>query len=182
MLTSYSSLKSSYDHNHLKHYHTTIQKCQHYFSTISTYADFSENSKIPVKSKNQSLHWSHKQITLHSGILKVNGAKSHHKYISDNLKHDQHFVYIVLDVLAEEPGITVNKYVIIETNNCASQYKSAGYFFIQKKCRSIYAKYCMGMQHCQAWKRLSGTCWQNHEQQSDKMLRKVVFSKRQMML
>lgn len=139
ILTSYSSLKSSYHYNHLKHYHTTIQEFQHYFITTSTDADFSETLKIPVKFKNQSLHWSQKQITIHSGILNVNGAKSHHKCISDNLKHDQHSVYIVInEMLAEVPGIPVNKYVITENKqSCFPVEISQIFFFYTKNCRSI---------------------------------------------
>ena len=52
--------------------------------------------KIPVKFEPQSLHWSHEQITVHSGILKYNGVKSYHPYISDDRKHDQHFVKIAM--------------------------------------------------------------------------------------
>ena len=40
-----------------------------------------ENLSIPVKYEPQSLHWAHNQITIHSGILKVDGVKSYITHI-----------------------------------------------------------------------------------------------------
>lgn len=50
--------------------------------------DFSENLGVPMNSESQLLHWSQKHITIHSGIMKVNGSKSYHSSMSNTRKHD----------------------------------------------------------------------------------------------
>ena len=45
------------------------------FDTIPVDVDFSENLSVPTKYEPQSLHWSHSQVTVHSGILKNIGGK-----------------------------------------------------------------------------------------------------------
>ena len=87
--------------NQLKHYRHSIKT----FHELNIDIDFSENLSVPVKYEPQSLHWSHKQVTIHSGILKLNGEKSYHPYISEDRQHDQSFVKIVI----EEMLNTVNK-------------------------------------------------------------------------
>ena len=63
-----------------------------------------------MKHEPQSLHWSHKQITVHSGILKANG--------------------VTLNLMAN----IIDEYLIVESDN-AVQYKSCQHFdIIQQNC------------------------------------------------
>ena len=63
------------------------------------------------------------------GILKVDGEKSYHPYLSKGCKHHQQFVQIVLEeMLLEVEYITAETTIVIESDNCSSQYKSAAHF------------------------------------------------------
>ena len=63
------------------------------------------------------------------GILKVDGEKSYHPYLSKDRKHDQQFVHNVLEeMLLEVEYITAETTIVIESDNCSSQYNSAAYF------------------------------------------------------
>ena len=91
--------------------------------------DFSENLTIPVKYEPQSLHWAHEQVTVHSGILKVNGVKSYYSYFSDTKVHDQVFVNTVLqEMLSEVENMEKHDTILIESDNCSSEYKSSQHF------------------------------------------------------
>ena len=115
--------------NQLKHYRTCIKIFNENFDTLSIDVDFSENLSIPVKSEPQSLHWSHEQVTIHSGIMKLQGEKSYHPYISNDKKHDQHFVHVALqEMLKKVSTLPEDCYIVIESDNCASQYKSSSHF------------------------------------------------------
>ena len=70
--------------------------------SIELWFDFSENLTVPVKQEFQSLHWSKEQKWVHSGILKMNGNKVYHGQMSDDLKHDQPFVKLVMDRMLEK--------------------------------------------------------------------------------
>ena len=67
------------------------------FNHVSIDVDFSENLSVPVQFEPQSIHWSHSQVTVHSGILKIDGEKFYHPYLSDDRKHDQKFVLLCLE-------------------------------------------------------------------------------------
>jgi len=114
--------------NHLKHYQSTLAIFKEHFKTIILYVDFSENLAVPVKYEPQSLHWRHQQITVHSGIGKVNGEKSYHPYQSNERTHDQHSVQLAISEMLRDVEINAGEYVIIESDNCASQYKSCAHF------------------------------------------------------
>ena len=116
--------------SNLKHYRSTINEFREHFDTISLDIDFSENLQIPVKFEPRSLHWSHEQVTVHSGILKCSAIKSYHPYISDDKKHDQHFVHVVLNEVLSEAELPTGEdaYIVIESDNCTSQYKSTAHF------------------------------------------------------
>ena len=58
--------------------------------------DFSEKLKVPIKFQAQSQHWNERTVIVHSGIMKQNGAKSYHAYLSDDTIQDQSFVNNVL--------------------------------------------------------------------------------------
>ena len=120
--------------NQLKHYHSSISSLEEYFDTVSIHTDFSEYLSIPVKYKPQSLHWSHSQVTVHSGILKNVGEKSYHSYFSDDKKHDQAFAKLTMEEVLNEAEIDPDKCIITESKNC-SQYKSAIHFHnLQEIC------------------------------------------------
>ena len=95
--------------------------------------DLSENLSVPVKHEPQSLHWSHKQITVHSGILKANGEKFYHIYLSIDRNHDQQFIGVT-NLMLKNTEETNGEYLFIESDN-AVQYKSCQHFdIIQQIC------------------------------------------------
>ena len=114
--------------NQLKHYRTCIKIFKEYFDILSIDVDFSENLTVPVKFEPQSMHWSHEQVTIHSGIMKLEGEKSYHPYVSNDKKHDQQFVYVVLEEMLKEVTIPDNCVMVIESDNCSCQYKSSAHF------------------------------------------------------
>ena len=59
-------------------------------------ADFSENLSVPVKYEPRSMYWSHEQISVHSGITKLNGEKIYHPYFSDDKSHDVVFTDLAI--------------------------------------------------------------------------------------
>lgn len=121
--------KIVYHRNILKHYRNTIQSVKTDINAIYLDVDFAENLTVPVKFEPQSLHWSKEQVTVHSGILKYNGHKSYHPYFSDTRVHDQVFVRLTVDeMISEVPNLNSYEAVIVESDNCSSQYKSARHF------------------------------------------------------
>ena len=111
--------------NQLKHYRYSIKSFHDLFDALNIDIDFSENLLVPVKYEPQSLHWSHKQVTIHSGILKLNGEKSYHPYISEDRQHDQSFVKIVIEEMLNTVDKKLPGICVIESDNCSAQYKSA---------------------------------------------------------
>ena len=114
----------------LQYYRSCHKTFKEHFDTVFLDIDFSENPSIPVKFQTlviapQSLHLSQSQITVHSGILKNHGEKSYHPYLSDDRKHDQSFVKIVIKEMLKDADIEPGSYIVIESDNCSSQYKSA---------------------------------------------------------
>ena len=61
--------------NHLKHYRNTIHSLEDLYNTTLIDIDFFKNLSGPVKCEPKSLHWSHQQITVHSGLMKYQGEK-----------------------------------------------------------------------------------------------------------
>lgn len=117
--------------NHLKHYRNTSKIFKESFDAVCYLdIDFSENLTIPVKYEPQSLHWSHEQVTIHSGIVKTSQSKEYHPYISNDRKHDQQFVHICLQKMLENVTLTPQSYIAIESDNCSSQYKSCAHFYL----------------------------------------------------
>ena len=114
--------------NQLKHYRTCIHDLKKVYDTAVLDIDFSENLSIPVKFEPQSLHWSHEQITVHSGISKQNEMKEYHQYLSNDKCHDQVFVRSALEEMLGELTLFLGMVVIVESDNCSSQYKSAEHF------------------------------------------------------
>ena len=139
ILSFISDMLSSIIHhrNQLKHYRNTIHNVHQLFNAAVIDVDFSENLQVPVKYEPQSLHWSHEQVTVHSGLMKFEGEKSYHPYLSDDKKHDQHVVEVALcEMIKELP--TIPKTLIIESDNCSQQYKSAMHFFSIQKLANLH--------------------------------------------
>lgn len=113
--------------NHLRHYRNSINTFRENFHALSLDIDFSENLQLPVKFEPQSMHWYKDAVTVHSGIVKFHGEKVYHPYISDDKKHDQKFVKLVLRETIESIE-SFPELCIVESDNCNSQYKSAQHF------------------------------------------------------
>ena len=88
--------KIVYHRNQLKYYRNIIAIFTESFDALFVDIDFSENLSVPVKFKPQSLHWSHEQVTVHSGITKACSEKNYHVHLSYDKKHDQFFVHLAL--------------------------------------------------------------------------------------
>ena len=125
--------------NQLKHYRNCIGKLREALGNISIDIDFSEHLSVPVKFEPQTLHWTHQQITVHSGTIKQDGEKSYHPYLSDDVTHDQKFVKIAMDeMLSKVDNLKIGSVCLIESDNCTSQYKSAENFSdLHDLCNSL---------------------------------------------
>ena len=69
--------------NILKLYRPSIKSFYQLFLDASIDIDFSENLTLGIKFDPRSLHWVKKQITIHSGIVKCDGEKTYHPYVSN---------------------------------------------------------------------------------------------------
>ena len=87
--------------NHLKHYRNSIKAFRDSFGVLFIDIDFSENLKLPVKYEPQAMHWCYETITGHSGIIKLHGQKSYHPIVTDDKKHDQPCVRLVLEKMVD---------------------------------------------------------------------------------
>ena len=109
-------------------YRNTESIFESLFDSVLIDIDFAENLTVPVKYEPQSLHWCHEQVTVHSGIMKVKGEKTYHPYFSDSLRLDQVFVKKVLEEMLSDIEIPQESTIVIESDNCTSQYKSVQHF------------------------------------------------------
>ena len=119
--------KIIYHRNHLKHNRSTISKVKEHFDSVFTDIDYAKNFTVPVK------------LTVHLGILKYQGEKSYHLYLSEDKKHDQHFVDVVLYKMLKGIENTA-AYMITESNNCKSQYKFDAHIASIKSIADFYDK------------------------------------------
>ena len=121
--------KTIHHQNHLKHFRSVHHQFINYFDCAYIDTDFFENLSVPVKYEPQSLHWAHDQVTVHSGILKVQGFKSYHTYFSDSKLHDQVFVNeMLLEMLQNVDDFDKADTILIESDNYFNQYKCAQHF------------------------------------------------------
>ena len=86
--------------------------------------NFSENLTMPIKEEPQLLHWTKQQTTIHNVVSKVDGEKCYHVHMSNNLKHDQSYVFVSLTSVLDTVEVKKDL-VLVESDNCTSQYKSA---------------------------------------------------------
>ena len=94
-------------------------------NTVYMDIDFSENLTIGINWEPQETHWTKTQVTVHSGLVKLDEEKVYHPYISNSRLHDQVFVHQALEEMIER----TNKRLLIESDNCSGQYKSSHHFF-----------------------------------------------------
>ena len=125
--------------NQLRHYRSTIKTFRDELEdAIWIDVDLAENLNVPVKEEPQSLHWA--QVTVHSGISKVNGIKMYHPFLSSDRDHDQQIVAVSIKKIIDctkkeiEEDNQIPDVVVIESDN-ANQYKYTEHFNeIQKIC------------------------------------------------
>ena len=98
-----------------------------YGSTPAIEIDFSENLTIPINHEAQSMHWTHRQVTVHTSVINCGSYKLYHGALSDILEHDTVFTKSCLDNLLE--NYDTESTLIIESDNCSSQYKCAAHFY-----------------------------------------------------
>ena len=74
------------------------------------------------------------KLQFYSGMVKTPTEKTYHPYISDQKKHDQVFAQLCIEHMMNEITVDHKKLpVVIESDNCRSQYKSALYFWGMQK-------------------------------------------------
>ena len=107
------------------------------FCEASIHVDLSENLTVPVKESPQAMHWSKRQVTVHSGIVKVNGRKEYHPYLSEDNQHDQVLVGVNLEKLINVAVEYDPAVILVESDN-GNDYKSAQHFNdVQKICDRV---------------------------------------------
>ena len=103
--------------NLLLNFRTEYPRVLESLSTVEIHVDFSENLTLTLPEEIQSMYWGQAktQVTVHSGILKFQGNKSSHPYISNDLTHDQAFVYLGLNQMLSDIEIAPRTTVIVTT-------------------------------------------------------------------
>ena len=116
--------------NMLKRYRSLIKPFLAMIDTVNMDIDFSENLTLGMKFEPSSMHWVKQQISVHSGILKLDEVKEYHPYISVSRTHDQAFVKVAVDEMfnSSTSNIPEDKNFSIESDNCTGQYKSSHHF------------------------------------------------------
>ena len=126
--------------NQLKNYKSVHKEFYELFNAVYLDVDFAENLTIPVKCEPQALHWCHDQATVHSGILKANGMKSYHTYFLDSKIHDHVLADLAIKEMSSEADISDFDVIIIESDNCSGQYKSAQHFHDMQNLANLHNK------------------------------------------
>ena len=96
-----------------KLYWSSIKTFYQLFAAVHLDIDFPENLTIGVKFEIQLLRWVKQQITVHSGIVKVNGGKSYHPYVNDSRVHDQTFVKIAMTEMIQSTDVPDDAVTVI---------------------------------------------------------------------
>ena len=108
------------------------------FNGVYLDLDFAENLTIPMKHQQQSMYWTQETVTIHSEISKSKDGKTYHPYVSDSKKHDQVFTNIAITEMLSKEDVTNSDVVIIDSDNCASQYKSGLHFYHLQEISNNY--------------------------------------------
>ena len=91
-----------------------------------------------MKQQPQSLYWTQDTVTIHSGISKSKNGKSYHPYVSDCKTHDQVFVDLVMKEMLDEEDLTSPECIVVDSDNCTAQYKSAVHFYNLQQISNTY--------------------------------------------
>ena len=123
--------------NDLKHHRSTIHQLRDTLAEATLHVDLAENLTVPLKQSPQQLHWSKKQVTVHSAILKINGNKEYHPYLTEDMCHDQQLVGVNLKKLLNIAAESNPKLILVESDN-GGDYKSSEHFhLVQEYCNEI---------------------------------------------
>ena len=77
-------------------------------------------------------------MNVHLGMVKYGGRKAYNGYISNDQNHDQNFLPLALQEILKETALDGPDVMIIESDNCSSQYKSAAHFLgVQEICHQM---------------------------------------------
>ena len=110
--------------NLLSNFRSVYPKVLEALSTIEVSLDFSENLTLTLPEEIQSMYWGQAktEISIHSGIFKSEGNKVYHPYLSNDLFHDQAFVYVTLNKMLSNTDVEPGSTIIVTSDNCCSQY------------------------------------------------------------
>ena len=100
--------------NQLKHYRNTIAIFRESFDALFVDINFSENLSVLVKFEPQSLHWSHEQVTVHSGITKACCEKNYHVHLSHDKKQEQFVLHLALTNMINNTNAPDHSYIVTE--------------------------------------------------------------------
>ena len=123
----------------MKYYRNAIAIFRELFNSLLVDIDFSENLSVPVKFEQQNLHWSHRQVTLHSGIAKTSSEKNYHVHLPDDRSHDQSFVHLALTNMINNAKAPDHSYIVTKSDNCKVQFKSFAHFWSIQELANKYA-------------------------------------------
>ena len=111
-------------------FHNTKQIFIESFQYAYMDMEFSVNLTIGIKWEPQSLPWSKKQVTVHLRTTKTYyGKKVYHPYMSDSREHNQAFVNFAINTMLSATDLQDVKQILIKSDNCSGQYKSAEHFY-----------------------------------------------------
>ena len=111
--------------NMLKLHRSVNAEFKNLFSSAVMDVDFSENLALGIKWEPQFLHWVKRQMTVHSGIVKCRGRPTIPTLVMIAL--NQSFMKVSIEVMMQNNELHDGP-VIIESDNCSSQYKSSQHF------------------------------------------------------
>ena len=116
--------------NLLQNYRKLYPKVVESMDTVELHVDFSENLTLQLPEEIHSMYWGSAKtnITVHSGLQKSSDGKVYHPFLSDDLAHDQAFVKISLREMLSSLDLDEGTCVIVTSDNCTAQYKSAQNF------------------------------------------------------
>lgn len=81
-----------------------------------------------------------KPQSIHSGSLNINGEKSYHLYFLDDRLLDSTFADIAIKEMLMSTDVQESDAMIIENDNCTTQYKSASDSFKLQQLSDVYCK------------------------------------------
>ena len=83
------------------------------------------------------MNWSKTQVTIHTEILKMNGQKEYHPYLTEELYHDQQLVGVALEILLHRAAESNPQTILVESDNGCDCKSSEHFKECQKSCNAI---------------------------------------------